>query len=235
MQYRYLLYGDICCKAAHILSKPQVERFFIRLIQRVMPKSDKECLGEIVTVRHFLENFSSDQIRFMCSSHGVPGDHAGQMSISYHWPYGPVALITPFNYPLEIPTLQLMGALFVGNKPIIKVAQQVHTVMEQMLRLLHYCGLPLNDVSFISCSGKVMNEFLIKSQPALTMFTGGEVAAEKLSNDVHGKIKIEDAGFDWKILGPDVDNMDYVAWQCDQVLALFLFHFIFIFIGFLCS
>lgn len=86
-----------------------------------------------------------------------------------------------------------------------------------MIRLLHYCGLPLNDISFISCSGKVMNDFLIKSQPAMTMFTGGQVAAEKLSNDVHGKIKIEDAGFDWKILGPDVNNIDYVSWQCDQV------------------
>ena len=29
-------------------------------------------------------------------------------------------------------------------------------------------------------------------------------------------MKIEDAGFDWKILGPDVSHLDYVAWQCDQ-------------------
>ena len=27
-----------------------------------------------------------------------------------------------------------------------------------------------------------------------------------------GKIKIEDAGFDWKILGPDVIEFDYVAY-----------------------
>ena len=27
---------------------------------------------------------------------------------------------------------------------------------------------------------------------------------------------LEDAGFDWKILGPDVTEFDYVAWQCDQ-------------------
>ena len=28
----------------------------------------------------------------------------------------------------------------------------------------------------------------------------------------NGKIKIEDAGFDWKILGPDVQEVDYVAY-----------------------
>ena len=26
-----------------------------------------------------------------------------------------------------------------------------------------------------------------------------------------GKLKIEDAGFDWKILGPDVDDVEYVS------------------------
>lgn len=31
-----------------------------------------------------------------------------------------------------------------------------------------------------------------------------------------GKIKIEDAGFDWKVLGPDVHDFDYVAYTCDQ-------------------
>ena len=32
----------------------------------------------------------------------------------------------------------------------------------------------------------------------------------------NGKIKIEDAGYDWKILGPDVLELDYVAYQSDQ-------------------
>lgn len=27
---------------------------------------------------------------------------------------------------------------------------------------------------------------------------------------------LEDAGFDWKILGPDVGDLDYVAWVSDQ-------------------
>jgi len=40
--------------------------------------------------------------------------------------------------------------------------------------------------------------------------------AERLSKLTHGKVKIEDAGFDWKILGPDVSDVEYVAWQCDQ-------------------
>lgn len=30
------------------------------------------------------------------------------------------------------------------------------------------------------------------------------------------QVFLEDAGFDWKILGPDVGHIEYVAWQCDQ-------------------
>jgi 1-pyrroline-5-carboxylate dehydrogenase len=50
----------------------------------------------------------------------------------------------------------------------------------------------------------------------MTLFTGSSKVAEKLALDLKGRIKLEDAGFDWKILGPDVQNEDYVAWVCDQ-------------------
>ncbi|KAJ1465531.1 hypothetical protein T484DRAFT_1864441, partial [Baffinella frigidus] len=48
-----------------------------------------------------------------------------------------VAIVTPFNFPLEIPALQLMGALYMGNFPILKVDEKVAVVMDQFLRLLH--------------------------------------------------------------------------------------------------
>ena len=36
------------------------------------------------------------------------------------------------------------------------------------------------------------------------------------SSQYCAQVFLEDAGFDWKILGPDVAEPDYVAWQCDQ-------------------
>lgn len=41
---------------------------------------------------------------------------------------------------------------------------------------------------------------------------GSSTVAERLSKLTNGKVKIEDAGYDWKILGPDVNNLEYVAW-----------------------
>ncbi len=60
-------------------------------------------------------------MRFLARSFSVSGDHAGQQSQGYRWPFGPVGIVTPFNFPLEIPALQLMGALYMGNKPLLHV------------------------------------------------------------------------------------------------------------------
>lgn len=213
---RYLLYGDISAKAANMLALPKVSDFFTRLIQRVSPKSYQQAFGEVYVTQKFLENFSGDQVRFLARSFAVPGNHIGQQSHGYRWPYGPVAIITPFNFPLEIPVLQLMGALYMGNKPVLKVDSKVSIVMEQMMRLLHYCGLPAEDVDFINSDGKTMNKLLMEANPRMTLFTGSSRIAEKLAVDLKGHVKLEDAGFDWKILGPDVEEVDYVAWVCDQ-------------------
>lgn len=42
-------------------------------------------------------------------------------------------------------------------------------------------------------------------------------AAPRAPHPTPPQVFLEDAGFDWKIMGPDVSNVDYVAWQCDQV------------------
>ncbi|KAJ4771558.1 aldehyde dehydrogenase 12A1 [Rhynchospora pubera] len=215
-QERYLMYGDISAKAANKLAQPEVSYFFARLIQRVSPKSYAQALAEVQVTQKFLENFSGDQVRFLARSFAVPGNHLGQQSTGLRWPYGPVAIITPFNFPLEIPLLQLMGALYMGNKPVLKVDSKVSLVMDQMLRLLHECGLPLKDVDFINSDGAIMNKLLLEAKPKMTLFTGSSRVAEKLAADLKGRIKLEDAGFDWKILGPDVKEVDYVAWVCDQ-------------------
>lgn len=75
-----------------------------------------------------------------------------------------------------------------------------------------HLGLPKTDVDYIHSGPQAMEEVLLKTDFRVISFTGSSTVAEKLSKLTHGKVKIEDAGFDWKILGPDVSNIDYVAW-----------------------
>ena len=217
---RYLLYGNVSMRVAEALQDPQIETFFTDLIMRVAPKSRLQALGEVQVTRKFFENFAGDNVRFLAKSFTAPGDYTGQRTEGLRWPFGKVALITPFNFPLEIPALQLMGALYMGNKPVLKVDSKVSIVMSEFIKLLHHCGMPLEDLCFINCSGSTMHRLLMDLQPRNTLFTGSSTVAELLAKDLNGKVKLEDAGFDWKILGPDVpqkwEDINYVAWKADQ-------------------
>jgi 1-pyrroline-5-carboxylate dehydrogenase len=52
----------------------------------------------------------------------------------------------------------------------------------------------------------------------LVQFTGSSKVAESISEAVNGAVRLEDAGFDWKIIGPDYQSgwLEHVAWQCDE-------------------
>eukprot|EP00933_Yihiella_yeosuensis_P053074 TRINITY_DN51249_c0_g1_i1.p1 TRINITY_DN51249_c0_g1~~TRINITY_DN51249_c0_g1_i1.p1 ORF type:complete len:565 (+),score=136.92 TRINITY_DN51249_c0_g1_i1:106-1800(+) len=215
---RYKLYGDVAAKMAQAMRDPAVEDFFTRLIQRVTPKHRGQAGGEVNVVRAWLESFAGDGVRQLARSFGVPGDRQGQISIGHRFPFGGVAVITPFNFPLEIPSIQTISALFMGNRPVVKVDEKVAIVMEQFVRLAIECGMPPEDLDYLYSNGKVCNEVLKEGDCRMTLFTGSQAVAEHLVVDLNGRVKLEDAGFDWKIIGPDVckKHFEFIAWQCDQ-------------------
>jgi len=217
---RYVELGGVCARAAALLAEQDVADFFAKLIQRVMPKSWNQCMAEVTVTRAFLQNFAGDGVRFLARGFSNPGDRVGQESRGYRWPYGPVVVVAPFNFPLEIPALQVMGALFMGNRPLLKSATTVDIVIEQFLRFLIHCGLNPTDVDLIHCGGRTMGKLIEAANDdiRLVQFTGSSQVAEATSVSVNGAVRIEDAGFDWKVIGPDFDEswVDYVAWQADE-------------------
>lgn len=217
---RYVHLGSVCAKAAALLATPEVESYFVKLTQRVMPKSWQQCLNEVVVTRVFLENFAGDGVRFLGRGFSNPGDRTGQESRGYRWPFGPVVVVAPFNFPLEIPALQAMGALFMGNRPLVKVDSKVSVVFEQFLRMLIHCGLSPADIDLLHCRGERMGELIeaAADQIRMVQFTGSSSVAEHVAATVNGRVRLEDAGFDWKVIGPDFDKrwLDYVAWQADE-------------------
>jgi 1-pyrroline-5-carboxylate dehydrogenase len=142
--------GKLSNRAAEVMRDPVINDYFIRLVMRTSPKSYKQAAAEVNISAAFLDNFSGDNVRYLARSFGVSGDHDGQTSVGHRFPYGPVAIITPFNFPMEIPVLQVMGALYMGNKPVVKVDSKVSVVMEQWLRMMHTLGLPKTDVDMVN-------------------------------------------------------------------------------------
>ena len=148
--------SEVNRKVVECMHDPEVHYFFVRCIQRCVPKSAKQTAAEIDVTIDFFENFCGDRVRFLAHSVRQPGDHAGQFNTSYRVPYGPVGCITPFNFPIEIPVLQFCGALYMGNKPLVKGDTRTSFVLEQWIRMMHHCGLPKEDMDFLHSDGPVI-------------------------------------------------------------------------------
>jgi len=214
----YRMWGEVFQKAANLLGEPEIEQYFCKLIAAVMPKHSDQILGEVRMVRKYLENFTGDNPRFALRGFIVPGDSDGQETVGYRFPYGPVAVIAPFNFPFMLPALHVTGALFSGNKALLKPDHRTGIVAEAFVRLLLHCGMPHDSLVLWHNNG-ANTEALIQAGSELfrlVQFTGSSKVADKLSDIMNGKVKIEDSGYNWKILGPDVHNVEYVAYQCDQ-------------------
>jgi len=219
---KFVEMGDVMAKAARLLHDEENFDYFVRLIQLTMPKSRPQAQGEVKIVRRFLENFSSDRVRMLMRGFTQAGDRAGQRSIGLRFPFGATAVIAPFNFPLEIVGMQFLGSVMVGNYCVVKPATSVAIVMEAFLEFLLHCGLDPNSCALLPTGGKATEQVLLNSPIQVTQFTGSSTVGERLAEKLKGKIKLEDAGFDVKILGPDVppttssDDWKHITWQCDQ-------------------
>lgn len=124
----------------------------------------------------------------------MAGDRSGQRSQGMRWPYGPCGLITPFNFPAEIPGLQLIGGILCGNKMLIKPDSRVAMVVEQMVQDLLDCGLPEEYVVLAhadrSQAGALFQELV--GVLRAVQFTGSSQVAERLISTFKGKVRIED-------------------------------------------
>ncbi len=59
-----------------------------------------------------------------------------------HVPLGPVACISPWNFPLAIFTGQVAAALAAGNTVLAKPAEETPLIAAEAVRLLHEAGVP---------------------------------------------------------------------------------------------
>jgi len=213
---RYVHLGEVTARVAAEMSKPEVETFFAKFLQRVAPKSEAQCRAEVRLVAAWHRYMSGDTVRNLGRSFGMPGDRQGMTSCGYRFPFGGVGVITPFNFPIEISSIQSMSAMLMGNQPIVKTCNRTNICFEQMIRLWIHCGLEPNSMDFIHCQGPVMQHILVEGNSRNLLFTGSQKIAELLCEKLKGRVKLEDAGFDWKVLGPDVGNLEYVSWQADN-------------------
>jgi alpha-ketoglutaric semialdehyde dehydrogenase len=136
--------------------------------------------------------------------------------MSFRRPIGVAGLVTPFNFPMAIPTWKAFPALTCGNAVILKPAEDVpHTAMALVECLLE-AGLPPEVIQLVHGLGETAGKALVEhAQVPLISFTGstetgrfvGETCGrmhKRLSLEMGGKnamIVLDDANLDLALDG----------------------------------
>ena len=103
-----------------------------------------------------------------------------------HWPctarpLGPVACISPWNFPLAIFTGQIAAALAAGNPVLAKPAEQTPLVAARMTELLHAAGVPRAVLQLLPGPGETVGAALVAdARIAGVVFTGSTEVARLL-------------------------------------------------------
>jgi RHH-type proline utilization regulon transcriptional repressor/proline dehydrogenase/delta 1-pyrroline-5-carboxylate dehydrogenase len=146
------------------------------LIVREAGKTLPNALGEIREAVDFLRYYATQ---------------ARDTLTAVHRPLGPIACISPWNFPLAIFTGQVAAALAAGNPVLAKPADETPLIAAQAVRLLHDAGVPHAALHLLPGDGRVGANLVADARVRAVMFTGStEVArliartlAERLNPD----------------------------------------------------
>ncbi|HZB96202.1 MAG TPA: aldehyde dehydrogenase family protein [Herpetosiphonaceae bacterium] len=204
--------GEILFRAAELLVERKEQ--YAREMTREMGKVLNEARGDVQE--------AIDMCYFMAGEgrrlHGqtTPSEMPNKFQMAVRVPLGVCGLITPWNFPMAIPSWKILPALILGNTVVIKPAEDTPLSTINLVQTLVDAGLPPGVANVVTGDGPQAGEPLVRHPDVKVIsFTGSteighqitRVAAETLkrvSLEMGGKnaiIVMEDADLDLVLEG----------------------------------
>src|SRR4051795_2304705 len=139
----------------------------------------------------------------------VPSELRNKWAMSYRRPIGIAGLITPFNFPLAIPTWKMFPALLCGNAVIIKPSEDVPHTVHLLVEILLEAGLPPEVIQLVHGRGGTVGKALVEHPDVpVISFTGstdtGALIGETCGR-MHKRLSLEMGGKNAMIVMNDAD------------------------------
>jgi aldehyde dehydrogenase (NAD+) len=149
----------------------------------------------------------------------VPSELRNKWAMSYRRPIGVAGLITPFNFPLAIPTWKMFPALLCGNAVILKPAEDVPHTATLLVELVLEAGLPAEAVQLVHGYGAEVGRPLVEHpEVAVISFTGSTATGAAIGETcgrMHKRLSLEMGGKNAMVVMADADldlALDGVVW-----------------------
>ncbi len=204
--------AEIIYRASELLLERKEE--YARLMTREMGKVLKEARGDVQEAVDTGYYMAGEGRRLFGAT--VPSELPSKFAMAVRTPIGVCGMISPWNFPMAIPSWKLFPALVCGNTCVIKPAEDTPLSAINLLKALIDAGLPKGVVNLITGFGPEAGAPLVQHDSVKAIsFTGssevgrivGEVAARSFkpcSLEMGGKnaiIILDDANLDLALEG----------------------------------
>jgi aldehyde dehydrogenase (NAD+) len=140
--------------------------------------------------------------------HTVPSELRNKWAMTYRRPIGVCGIITPFNFPLAIPTWKMFPALVCGNACVFKPAEDVPQTGHVLVEIMLEAGLPPEVIQLVHGEGDVGAAIVAHPGVAAVSFTGstetGSLVGEACGR-THKRLSLEMGGKNAQIVLDDAD------------------------------
>ncbi len=144
---------------------------YAREMTREMGKPLREARGDVQEAIDVCYHIAGEGRRL----HGTttPSELPNKACYSVRAPLGVCGLITPWNFPMAIPSWKLIPALACGNTVVIKPSSDAPLSAYHLVKVCQEVGIPRGVVNYVTGGGEATGNSLVRHPGvALISFTG---------------------------------------------------------------
>ncbi|HYJ31839.1 MAG TPA: aldehyde dehydrogenase family protein [Candidatus Binatia bacterium] len=197
--------AEIILRAAEILRERKED--LARAMTREMGKVLAETRGDVQEAIDMAYYIGAEGRRLFGVT--VPSELPNKFAMSIRQPLGVCGLITPWNFPMAIPSWKIFPALVAGNTVVIKPATDTPASAHHLVEILVEAGAPEGVVNIVHGGGNAVGVPLTTHPDVkLISFTGssevGKAIAERCGPTLK-RVSLELGGKNAQIVMEDAD------------------------------
>ena len=178
--------GEILYRAARLLSERKEE--YAGQMTREMGKVLEETRGDVQEAIDMTYYMAGEGRRLFGQT--TTSELPNKFCMWVRSPIGVCSLVTPWNFPMAIPSWKIMPALICGNTVVIKPATDTPLSTYNLVQTLAEAGVPRGVVNLVTGSGSEVGTALLSHDDVrVVSFTGSTEVGRKVAEACAGTFK----------------------------------------------
>src|SRR5882724_4163214 len=170
--------AEILFRAAELLVQRKED--FSKDMTREMGKVLAEARGDVQEAIDMTYYMAGEGRRLFGQT--TPSELPNKFAMSVRQSVGVCAMITPWNFPMAIPSWKMMPALISGNTVVIKPAQDTPLSVYNLVQVLTEAGVPRGVLNLVGGSGSTVGAALTGHRDVpVVSFTGSTEVGRTIS------------------------------------------------------